>query len=1229
MLTFSRMQMDHANSYYTTSNSSSYYSDGGVIVGTLFGNGAEELFRQYGGLEKHGNLKFGQNAKDRNLFHALLKGEVPIFDPETKEIIGFKEGAKNRKTGAYDFTFSAPKSVSLLYALAEERSESDQAARKLSRALKTAFKEANDIVVAHMQEKVLMNNFVDGKNQKVFNNQAIIAQFLHDDARRNKDGFVDPSLHCHNVFFNEVIAGYDENGQAIFKSIDNLALISMRNAYGQFFRNILKQKIKDLGIEIVETEIKNGTSFEIVLTDNEVEQREILDFFSSRKKEIDAEFKKQKKNPENKNKSEAQLRDEINQRIKRPKSDKYPRADWLKALSNRFEARFGNIDFEKFAEQPHETTFSRMAKEAKSFFKNFFSSSKEKETEEIKLKQQAALKNMKLRLFEILENQSRQSSLVQKGDLLTAVLMDGDLNFDLDEAEKYIDDFLKENCQVVGKTKEVYVSNIVIAEELEIQEKIEKLKNEQIKSSLLGADENIMHIEKIRNSGCSLEQLNLIDLIVRGKSKIACVQGDAGTGKSYAASLVKTVSEIYAERRRATNAAIASVKDSVPELNLMGMAFMGKTAKDLEDGTGIKSQTIAKFLLNWEKNGKEVNNDFNLVIIDEASMISAADARRLFEYIDLCPNTRCIFMGDVNQFSSVGRGTIFDQMQKAGVETTKLGNIRRQKTRESKVVVQRFKKGQINKMFDFAERRKIFEEVPNIDNLISKMVQDYTDKFKAGEEVIALSGTNAVRNELNRRIRDELFKDCPQYEKKRRISVPIDEISLVETPVFFERKGREYQIERIDGDTVHFINSKNVSTNIPLETLKNSNCQFYTKENVRIVENEKIIFTKNVTVDYVDEHGERTRKSIKNGELATITKIDGNKATLKFADKEMKIDLAKSGYFDYAYALTDYKSQGISVDNVLVYGDPNMVSSESFYVQITRVKENLKLYTTDFATFKTNLVSDLDLMAFENDPLSGLSEEQKANARRDAEAMQEFLNQNHDLNETLEDVVLDYFLSNSVSSSYEEIKNNEREIEEIFKYKEIYTDLNEKYKREYFLDRLEKVEKQFNFINSLKKQIQYLLPRFEKIKYKYWECIREHNRLIEEENRFRTETNKPEIPRVIGDRDFFDLIKKVEQLNEATKSPTHPDYITEIRVLRKKYSEEISNLKENKKELKQELETWEAEIESYEEWLATLHDRIRNEKIDKEEMDRQEMEENFKTDYSHLDEDDDNPSFGL
>jgi ATP-dependent exoDNAse (exonuclease V) alpha subunit len=87
-----------------------------------------------------------------------------------------------------------------------------------------------------------------------------------------------------------------------------------------------------------------------------------------------------------------------------------------------------------------------------------------------------------------------------------------------------------------------------------------------------------------------------------------------------------------------------------------------------------------------------------------------------------------------------------------------------------------------------------------------------------------------------------------------------------------------------------------------------------------------------------------------NGQLGKIKSIDheGN-ITAQVGKREVSFN-ARTGYnyLDHSYALTEYKSQGATVDKLIWHADTNkQISYNSFYVATTRCKKTLSVYTND------------------------------------------------------------------------------------------------------------------------------------------------------------------------------------------------------------------------------------------------------------------------------------------
>lgn len=225
-------------------NLSEYYSEKGKIIGFWGGKSAEKL-----GLSK-------------DIFKKDFNALCDNIHPATGERLTARQNA-NRRVG-YDFTFNAPKSISLAYAFADEKGKAE-----ILSAFKASVREAMIEVETGMQTRVRSG----GQDRNRETNNIIYGEFTQFTSRP-VNGISDPHLHSHCLVVNTTYDSKENKWKAgQFGQIKKDAPY-----YEAVFHSALASRLSSLGYGIE----KQRLGFELAGVD-----RNLIDKFSKRTREIE------------------------------------------------------------------------------------------------------------------------------------------------------------------------------------------------------------------------------------------------------------------------------------------------------------------------------------------------------------------------------------------------------------------------------------------------------------------------------------------------------------------------------------------------------------------------------------------------------------------------------------------------------------------------------------------------------------------------------------------------------------------------------------------------------------------------------------------------------------------------------------------------------------------------------------------------------------------------------
>jgi conjugative relaxase-like TrwC/TraI family protein len=234
------VQSKGAKRYYASAD---YYSEGQEIVGSWGGRAARML-----GLD---------GIVDKESFDRLCDNLSP-HDGKQLTV-----RTRSDRTVGYDFTFSVPKSVSLLYALTGDREILD------------AFRSAVDETMRNIESEMKTRVRKGGKDEDRLTGNMVWAEFIHTTSRP-VDGVPDPQLHAHCFTFNTT---WDDQERR-WKAGQFRGLKADAPYFQAAFRVRLANRLQELGFGVV----RKRDDFEIAGIDSAA----LLKRFSRRTDVIEA-----------------------------------------------------------------------------------------------------------------------------------------------------------------------------------------------------------------------------------------------------------------------------------------------------------------------------------------------------------------------------------------------------------------------------------------------------------------------------------------------------------------------------------------------------------------------------------------------------------------------------------------------------------------------------------------------------------------------------------------------------------------------------------------------------------------------------------------------------------------------------------------------------------------------------------------------------------------------------
>jgi conjugative relaxase-like TrwC/TraI family protein len=803
----------------------------------------------------------------------------------------------------WDVTLSAPKSVSIMAEVAGDR--------RLIAAHGAAVKTA----LAHVESHMAATRIRDGGavNREATGN-LVIASFQHGSSRAQ-----DPQLHTHNVILN---ATKGEDGT--WRSLEPRAIYQLQKQIGAIYRQELALKVRELGYEI---EVGKGSMFEIKGVSPEV-----MAAFSTRSAEIEAALGERGTSRDDASAAEKQVAALDTRQAKVAADPAALVADWRDTASKAGfgpEARLAMVkEAEAIAASgDHRATVELQGDSAAS---RAVAHAADKLGERQSVFSVAALHEEAGRVG------LGKVSYAQIGEAIAAATKQGEL-IDCPHIDRRGAEFAGFTTRANVET-ETKMLRIEAAGRGNLSPIATPLAAAKAVATASAEGERA-------GFGWNADQRTATEQLLTSSNRITALQGYAGTAKT------TTVLATFAREAEARGVPVVALAPTASAAMVLGEAL------------GARSDTVARHLLSPERASPGQPAAW---IVDEASLLSARDTARLFDLAEK-QNARVILVGDVKQLGSVEAGAAFAQLQSAGMETAKLGEIVRQTNTATKQAVLASIEGDAKKALAALDRGggRIVENADRAERFTA-IAEQYAKLDKASRaRTLVIEPSREGRDTLTTEIRDALAKSGALTgpavtmqslankgltRAEARDPMSYDKGDVVRFTRDYADKGvargEAYRVESIDPvkTAIALKSEDGREVDWRLRQWGAGNSQTFMPQSLELKTGDAIRFTRN------DREAGRI-----NGARGEVTAIDAQARTAEIRNprgqtQTLSLDAARDQHIAHAYVETAFAAQGRTADHVIIHADSkatNLVDQKSFYVGISRAKESVAIYTND------------------------------------------------------------------------------------------------------------------------------------------------------------------------------------------------------------------------------------------------------------------------------------------
>jgi len=418
------------------------------------------------------------------------------------------------------------------------------------------------------------------------------------------------------------------------------------------------------------------------------------------------------------------------------------------------------------------------------------------------------------------------------------------------------------------------------------------------------------------------EQRRVVEAVLDSRDLAINIRGAAGTGKT------ATLREIDRGLREAGHdvLAVAPTRSAVDELEKVGFR---------------DAMTVSRLL---EAQEPQSTMRWKILIVDEAGMVSGRQMQSLLHLAE-DQGARIVFSGDTRQIPSVEASDALRILEReSDLKSVSLTAVQRQTNSLYREAVKTMRHSP-EEGFAQLEKLGAIREVPVFDR--GQIVAELHREFRAeGRDTLVVAGTHAEISQLTDAIRQDrkdggelgVSQSFDRYVSLQWTRAQKEELSNYQQGQILQfhrdtrlaKRHESLEVVRIGPESL--VARKETGEEVSLSPKQTRAYSVYERQAIEIATGDSLTLTAN-------RRGPEFRAT--NGELVKVSSLDGGAIHLE----DGRTLPANYHEFAHGYAVTAHRSQGKTVDTVIISADA--MKQELFYVAASRGRSEIAIVTSD------------------------------------------------------------------------------------------------------------------------------------------------------------------------------------------------------------------------------------------------------------------------------------------